>query len=75
MRLVHRRKFQRYLLSSNIGGVMTVFFGVLLADAIGLTAQGGSLVLPLLATQVLWINLTDGAPALALGVIRRMRER
>ena len=37
---------------------------------IGLTADGGSgVVLPLLATQILWINLvTDGAPALALGV-------
>jgi P-type Ca2+ transporter type 2C len=64
------RKFLRYLLSSNIGEVMTMFFGVLLADAIGLTAEGGGdLVLPLLATQILWINLvTDGAPALALGV-------
>ena len=64
------RKFLRFLLSSNIGEVMTMFFGVLLADLIGLTAQGGGgLVLPLLATQILWINLvTDGAPALALGV-------
>ena len=64
------RKFLRYLLSSNIGEVMTMFFGVLLADVIGLTAAGGGgLVLPLLATQILWINLvTDGAPALALGV-------
>jgi Ca2+-transporting ATPase len=64
------RKFLRYLLSSNIGEVMTMFFGVLLADVIGLTAQGGAgVVLPLLATQILWINLvTDGAPALALGV-------
>src|SRR4029453_19230538 len=64
------RKFLRYLLSSNIGEVMTMFFGVLLARAIGLTAEGGSgVVLPLLATQILWINLvTDGAPALALGV-------
>jgi Ca2+-transporting ATPase len=63
------RKFLRYLLSSNIGEVMTMFFGVLLADAIGLTAAGGGVVLPLLATQILWVNLvTDGAPALALGV-------
>jgi Ca2+-transporting ATPase len=64
------RKFLRYLLSSNIGEVMTMFFGVLLAGVIGLTATtDGGVVLPLLATQILWINLvTDGAPALALGV-------
>src|SRR5215212_4769732 len=64
------RKFLRYLLSSNIGEVMTMFFGVLLAEVIGLAPQeGGGVALPLLATQILWINLvTDGAPALALGV-------
>jgi Ca2+-transporting ATPase len=63
------RKFLRYLLSSNIGEVMTMFFGVLLAKVIGLHAEGNAVVLPLLATQILWINLvTDGAPALALGV-------
>jgi Ca2+-transporting ATPase len=68
------RKFLRYLLSSNIGEVLTMFLGVLLADRIGLRAgaeagEGGAVVLPLLATQILWINLvTDGPPALALGV-------
>jgi P-type Ca2+ transporter type 2C len=63
------RKFLRYLLSSNIGEVMTMFFGVLLAKVIGLQGEGNAVVLPLLATQILWINLvTDGAPALALGV-------
>jgi Ca2+-transporting ATPase len=63
------RKFLRYLLSSNIGEVLTMFFGVLLAGTIGLQAEPGSVVLPLLATQILWINLvTDGAPALALGL-------
>ena len=64
------RKFLRYLISSNIGEVMTMFFGVLLADVIQLKAEaGGGLVLPLLATHILWINLvTDGAPALALGI-------
>jgi Ca2+-transporting ATPase len=63
------RKFLRYLLSSNIGEVMTMFFGVLLAKALGLRVEEGGVVLPLLATQILWINLvTDGAPALALGI-------
>src|SRR5688500_12655882 len=63
------RKFLRYLLSSNIGEVLTMFFGVLFAGAIGLEAEGEAVVLPLLATQILWINLlTDGPPALALGV-------
>jgi Ca2+-transporting ATPase len=63
------RKFLRYLLSSNIGEVLTMFFGVLLARAIGLDTGGEGVVLPLLATQILWINLvTDGPPALALGV-------
>jgi len=66
------RKFIRYLLSSNIGEVMTMFFGVLFAKVIGLTPDDDAhngLILPLLATQILWINLvTDGAPAIALGV-------
>ena len=63
------RKFLRYLLSSNIGEVMTMFFGVVIGDAIGLDVHGTVVVLPLLATQLLWINLvTDGAPALALGL-------
>ena len=64
------RKFLRYLLSSNIGEVMTMFFGVVLADLLGMKeAADGAVVLPVLATQLLWINLvTDGAPALALGL-------
>ncbi len=76
------RKFLRYLLSSNLGEVLTVFLGVAGAGVIGLTARnsglaavaggepsGHPLVLPLLATQILWINLiTDAGPALAMGV-------
>ena len=65
------KKFIRYLLSSNMGEVATVFFGVLLAGVIGLAdpADPGAAVVPLLATQILWINLvTDSGPALAMGV-------
>lgn len=64
------RKFLRYLLSSNMGEVLTVFLGVVGAGVIGLGgAGGGELVLPLLATQILWINLiTDSGPALAMGI-------
>ena len=66
------RKFLRYLLSSNLGEVLTVFLGVVGAGVIGLAAtgaDGSALVLPLLATQILWINLiTDAGPALAMGV-------
>jgi Ca2+-transporting ATPase len=63
------RKFLRYLLSSNIGEVLTMFMGVVLAGRIGLDIGGDAVVLPLLATQILWINLvTDGPPALALGI-------
>jgi len=65
------RKFLRYLLSSNMGEVLTVFLGVVGAGIIGLKGTAGdeALVLPLLATQVLWINLiTDSGPALAMGV-------
>ncbi|TRW44836.1 cation-translocating P-type ATPase [Georgenia yuyongxinii] len=64
------KKFLRYLLSSNMGEVFTVFFGVVLAGVIGLAgASDEAVVVPLLATQILWINLvTDSGPALAMGV-------
>ncbi|MFI8524155.1 cation-translocating P-type ATPase [Promicromonospora sukumoe] len=65
------KKFLRYLLSSNMGEVCTVLFGVVFAGLLGLEgASGGeAVVVPLLATQILWINLvTDSGPALAMGV-------
>jgi Ca2+-transporting ATPase len=65
------KKFLRYLLSSNMGEVCTVLLGVLFAGVVGLegAAGGEAVVVPLLATQILWINLvTDSGPALAMGV-------
>lgn len=64
------KKFLRYLLTSNMGEVTAVLLGTLLAGFIGLQSDGGTgIVVPLLATQILWINLvTDTAPALAMGV-------
>ncbi len=64
------QRFLRYLLSSNVGEVLVMFLGVVLAGTIGLVPEEGSAVVaPLLATQILWINLlTDSGPALALGV-------
>jgi Ca2+-transporting ATPase len=52
------RRFVRYLLTTNSAEVWVMF----LAPFLGLP-------IPLLAVQILWVNLvTDGLPALALGV-------
>ncbi|HEX6850975.1 MAG TPA: HAD-IC family P-type ATPase [Candidatus Polarisedimenticolaceae bacterium] len=60
----------RYLLSSNAGEVLAMVLGVACAGTLGLVPEAGTgVVLPLLAVQILWINLlTDAAPALALGM-------
>ena len=61
--LANIRKFLRFLLSSNTGEVLTMFFGVVFAGALGLDDTGVTIVVPLLAAQILWINLlTDTAP-------------
>ena len=58
------KKFIYYLLSSNIGEVLVVFMAMLI-----FIDPTGSALLPLLAVHLLWINLvTDGPPALALGL-------
>jgi magnesium-transporting ATPase (P-type) len=59
----------RYLLASNTGEVLVMLLGVLGAGLLGLEVVEGELAVPLLATQILWINLlTDSALAMALGV-------
>jgi magnesium-transporting ATPase (P-type) len=63
------RKAIRFLLSSNTGEVITMFVGVVFAGFLGLDLAADGVAVPLLAPQILWINLlTDIAPALALGV-------
>ncbi|HEX9191761.1 MAG TPA: cation-translocating P-type ATPase [Candidatus Deferrimicrobiaceae bacterium] len=52
------RKFVLFILASNVGEILVMFLGPLLG-----------MPLPLLPLQILWINLlTDGLPALALGM-------
>jgi len=62
------KKFVFYLLSSNMGEVLTIFTAILTAGIFGWISNG-KIILPLLAVHVLWINLiTDGLPALSLSV-------
>lgn len=52
------RKFIRYLLASNVGEILVMFFAMILG-----------MPLPLVPIQILWVNLvTDGLPAMALGI-------
>lgn len=52
------KKFVIYLISANMGEILTIFTAIMI-----------NLPLPLLPLQILWMNLiTDGLPALALGV-------
>lgn len=65
------KSFLRYLLSSNVGEVLTIFLGVVFAGLFGIAGNGDNVVAPLTAVQILWINLlTDTGPALALGFDR-----
>ncbi|MFH1182387.1 MAG: calcium-transporting P-type ATPase, PMR1-type, partial [Candidatus Woesearchaeota archaeon] len=58
------RKFIFFLLSCNVSEVLIIFIAVMIG-----------LKLPLVAIQILWMNLiTDGLPALALGVEPRDKD-
>ena len=58
------RKFVRYLLSCNIGEVLTMFLGIVMGMPI-----------ILLPVQILFVNLvTDGLPAIALGMEQPERD-
>jgi Ca2+-transporting ATPase len=61
--------FIRFLFSTNLSEIIVVVIGMIAAFLLGLRDASGALLLPLTAVQLLWINLvTDGAPALALGM-------
>jgi P-type Ca2+ transporter type 2C len=63
------QKFIRFLFSTNVAEVLVIAVGAILAFILGLRETNGSALLPLLAVQILWINLvTDGPPALALAL-------
>ncbi|HXV86782.1 MAG TPA: cation transporting ATPase C-terminal domain-containing protein, partial [Gemmatimonadales bacterium] len=65
------QKFIRFLLSTNLSEVLVVTIGAFAAFLLGMRDAAGNVLLPLTAAQLLWINLvTDGAPALALGLDR-----
>jgi Ca2+-transporting ATPase len=64
-------KFVRFLFSTNVGELLLVVAGAVGAWALGLREASGALLLPLTAAQILWVNLlTDGPPAIALGLDR-----
>lgn len=58
------RKFIRYMLASNVGEILVMLFAMLIG-----------LPLPLVAIQILWVNLiTDGLPAMALALDSAERD-
>lgn len=64
-------KVIQFLLSSNIGEIIVLFFAILLAPAFAnwFHFADAHALTPLLAIHILWINLaTDSLPALALAV-------
>jgi Ca2+-transporting ATPase len=64
-------KFIRFLFSTNVALVMLIAVGVAGAIILDWHDANGNMLVPLIAVQLLWINIiADGPPALALGVDR-----
>ena len=62
------QRFIAFLFSGNLGVVIAMFLGTAFTGFFQLR-DDGELLLPLLAAQILWMNLvTDGAPAVAFAL-------
>ena len=65
------QKFIRYTFSTNVALLLLLICGTAVFYVYGVRDAAGMLVLPLTATQLLWINFVgDGPPALALALDR-----
>ena len=65
------RSFVRFLFSTNAAEALLIVGGSAAAWLLALRDESGALLIPLTAVQILWVNLiTDGPPALALGIDR-----
>ncbi len=68
---VNIQKFIRFLFSTNLAEILIVAGGAFGAALLGIRDHTGAILLPLTAVQLLWVNIiTDGPPALALGLDR-----
>ena len=68
---VNIQKFLTYLLSSNVGEVVLMAVAILAGPLLGLPYGA----LPLIAVQILYVNLaTDGLPAIALAMESREKD-
>jgi Ca2+-transporting ATPase len=68
------RRFMAFLFSGNLGVVTAMFLGALIAGLLSMRLDG-ELILPLIAAQILWMNLmADGAPAVAYALSRGTRD-
>jgi Ca2+-transporting ATPase len=65
------RKFIHFLFSTNVSLVLLVAIGAIGSAVLGLRDADGTLLVPLTAVQLLWINIiSNGPPALAIGLDR-----